>query len=1230
MPSNQKTYTITINGVTKALRDVDELQAALEDIQQNLGSISNEDINIHVNSEGLNEASEAIDEMRESANQLGNALKSTFTVDIDGVATDFDNITQAIGFLDDRAQGLNATLQEMRELNQDNTEEYDRLERKFREYINQSARLERARLASDELRDSLASQSRQLDLAVQGFTAVGNAMQMASGIMGLFGTESEEMTESINRTVQIMAVLQAAQELYNQTVTRGTFLNTTWNAAMKGSAAIMSALGIATTSASVAMRALQAAIAATGIGLLVVGVGELVGWLMRLSQSSSDATENINTIFDLVDRRLDNTKQELEKGVNLGLINDFQRLLTLIEQTDAAIQRVKASASNSEGTIGNILNQVSSSHQERLNEGTFNDENQIQHYESLIMKLQNTSNYATMSLEELGRILNEVGKGINEFDASKLEIDYLNDDENEKLRDFYNAQKEYINDIYNYRIELAEKNYQNAEVLDELQYENVKKTLSQELEATRKHYEELRKEYLLDFNTKKQLQEMASKGDTTAQLTLTQDESFQLNIDAAEQRAYDKIIKEHYQEQVKLQDELNSMRLESMREGLDKELAQLNQSYNERMHELQAREEDTTELQKQLIKNREAEIQRLNEQYQEQRLESLRQFQNELNQVYSDIQAEEQRYAIQAANSRFEKQRDDLAYNIQPLALNELDFGDFDIKEYFDTSELENALKGNISSIRSYYSEFTSLAREQAERIKQINLEALDYEYDANVSSENERYEQSLKELKDSLDKQIITRDDYNRLIEQAESAHNARLLQLQRNYNQDAEKLQSDLNDKITSLNAEQYSSEIKALQNQLSELNKLRGESSQRLNIGDMNLNVLGNQFLDISNMERFKDSYKQMAAEIENEMSQLTQKFQNGEISFDDFTKMKDELSSLQQSTQQALSATQMDWKGWASSIANIGSAAIGMFTQLYSSIANMQYQNEMARIERERELLDEELEMLEEQYQKQQEVYQNHTNNINSIEDELQTARGDRRTFLLDELTKEQAAQERAYAAQQKIERQKQQNEKKQQQLEKQQQAAEKARNNAQKKIQIMQATANTALAVTNALAVKPWFLGVALAAVAAAMGAAQIAIISRTQYKDGGLLKGKSHQEGGIPVGKTGIEVEGNEYIINRQTTLQNLQLMDFINSKRRRLNINDFERYFSSNSKLNKQQSKSNKLEQGGTLNNPNINLRREVERVRQDERPIYVSVTEIERVQRNLNNVRVVANAEE
>ncbi|MDH6311158.1 hypothetical protein M2451_004039 [Dysgonomonas sp. PFB1-18] len=113
-------------------------------------------------------------------------------------------------------------------------------------------------------------------------------------------------------------------------------------------------------------------------------------------------------------------------------------------------------------------------------------------------------------------------------------------------------------------------------------------------------------------------------------------------------------------------------------------------------------------------------------------------------------------------------------------------------------------------------------------------------------------------------------------------------------------------------------------------------------------------------------------------------------------------------------------------------------------------------------------------------------------------------------------------------------------------------------------QIVTATANVAEGVTKALK-WGWPLGPVFAGMVGAMGAIQIGIMTKqlAKFADGGLLNGKRHSQGGMRIEGTNIEVEGGEYVVNRESTSKNLGLVRYINSQRRELKPTDLNSFFS-------------------------------------------------------------------
>ena len=96
------------------------------------------------------------------------------------------------------------------------------------------------------------------------------------------------------------------------------------------------------------------------------------------------------------------------------------------------------------------------------------------------------------------------------------------------------------------------------------------------------------------------------------------------------------------------------------------------------------------------------------------------------------------------------------------------------------------------------------------------------------------------------------------------------------------------------------------------------------------------------------------------------------------------------------------------------------------------------------------------------------------------------------------------------------------------------------------IAIFQATIKAALAVINAITTGDPYTAAARAAVAAAIGAAEVIAISSAplpQFEKGGKVKGKSHREGGVHA-----ELEGDEFVISKKAArkigFDNLEMLN--------------------------------------------------------------------------------------
>lgn len=562
------------------------------------------------------------------------------------------------------------------------------------------------------------------------------------------------------------------------------------------------------------------------------------------------------------------------------------------------------------------------------------------------------------------------------------------------------------------------------------------------------------------------------------------------------------------------------------------------------------------------------------------------------------------------------------------------------------SSEGINAQKKYYEELKQseiqYLNEKEQIEKEAAQRDYQRQLEDEDARFKASKEAQKKELEELERSLKEKVDAHQITEKEANKVLQETRDEY---LKGEEKDLQTHNEKMQSIIeNGKAVLLNIElQYNEERKAATaSALEEQRKVtqdfyndidtimeRTQKRKTNDFGFINYGAYRQSLQDALN------ATKEIANQIESEKEALQNALDNNEISFDDFQKAKKELDDFGEEVKDktddlkdGLSNSFNTWmSGVMESINSYSSVLSGMFDTI-SEMYTRQLDAEQAKLDKQQELLDAELEMIEENLQKQEEVTQEHNDKVNSIEDELKSARGDRRQALIDQLAAERKAQEQSIEKEKQLTEEKKKQAQKQEQLKKQQDALDKKRKQQEKRASIVQATINAFTAVSNALAVQPWFVGLALSGVALGLGMANVAQIASQQYGKGGKLDGPSHKEGGIPVGNTGITVEGNEYIIRKESTMPNLPLLEYINSSQRRLTKDDLIRFYDNGKTPLINRTMTTKFAEGGELPQLSVDVKSLMNnaQAQQDDRPLVVSVVDIVNQTENLRQVRVLA----
>lgn len=1220
-------YTNTLNGLRAKLRDLkqelgtvdldldadtfqdltDEIKDLNDQVKQmeqdygtfsrNVGNYTDSMVDALNEFDGqVHETVGGIEEIKQGVDSLKG--KQLFDVNIGNQVVQFENVSQAIGEIDDMAHRAAAQMQALRDAGKQNTDEYDKLNQEFQEFINISANLERVRKQTDELRDSIASSTRGLDLGVQGFQALGNAMQMASGIAGLFGQNQEKVEEAINRTVQIQAILQSAQELYNQAVQKGTLLNTiysnTFGKITSGIGRMVTSLNLGTKAAKGLNTVLKANIfvaIATAILYVVTNLDKLSNILGITNKETETFTNLWNKISPII--------MGVGRVITDWLINPIRTLISTM-------------AKLIDGDFKGAFEEIGKGFKEQFN---IIEDYQKGYNDEIIRQQETVTKKQKIELDK--QLLNDI-----KYNEAKYGSDWKYTKKGIELYRQYFANKLalYNKDTDEYKQALIEQlNFERE--LKEFNKTSSSNAIDKENERLQveREIEDKLLSTMKDGNTKRmeELKLQRRRELEDAELRKKQGE-----LNEHEYQKLISAIKQEYNEKEK--DEMNQHYVEvsNLKKELEKSLINDNSDINVGLFNnlLQGNYRDIEELEKQIESFNKVWMNA----FDDGNLKSYNFGNGELKGISTPI--------IDQLKSSL-KDIDVLKSNVFGEISETTQQALGDLTKYYNEEQLKvlkkysgqeigiiiEMLNNRLKLEEVYFNQEKETERQHYDDLLQQAIKAEEKELDNAKLTEKEK--QDIKNKYQKLYEQI--NDNHYKRLENLEKQHSENILQIEKDVNYQRSELLNKYHDTVYNEYRKHYD-----------QLNQLRDKYS---NVDEVNLpselSSMGSFTTQILEQNKFKESFKTMKEEVTKQKAELVKQFEDGVISEDAFNKSYAQLDQLEDEIKTSLDEISMDWKDWATGIAEVASAMVSMWSQTFSMLADLQYNNEMKRIEELEKSYDKELELLQDKYDEQEELFQKHNENVNSIEGELETARGDRRLFLLDQINSEMQKREQAFATQQKIARQQEQLEKKKEQLEKQKEQAEKKRNKANQKVQIAQGLANTAVAVTNALAVSPWFLGVALAAVAAAMGAAQVAIISKQKFADGGVIQGKSHSQGGVKVLGGMAEVEGNEFITNKTTTTKNVDLLYYINSKKKKLDLNDFIDFYSSGSRQSIKTPKTI-FADGGTLpsqmNAPQMNVRNINASQYSDNRPIYVSVTEIENVQERVRNVRVLSGIED
>ena len=558
-------------------------------------------------------------------------------------------------------------------------------------------------------------------------------------------------------------------------------------------------------------------------------------------------------------------------------------------------------------------------------------------------------------------------------------------------------------------------------------------------------------------------------------------------------------------------------------------------------------------------------------------------------------------------------------YKETPILLDVYDDRFNRLKDFID--KYEETVTKNSQLLRSKEAEQADIEKQQA-------IAAITSKYNDMIKEENDYYEKLEEANKAKVEIGQATEAEvendlmrHNERIEAINDERNMAVLKANMEFNDKLEKVDEEHNNRILDMNkkiSDYVIRDIKEMVNAADTIFENHGEVKNSWGILDLGATS--------KNLDKATEIYEVAFDSIKSEQDSLIEQLRAKEISYGDFTNANNELNEEAKYVKGKLKEIEADSKDSIGKFIDSINTYVQAIGQGIQDVLSQVWANQDAAYDKEIENLDKWIDIYEDKLQYQKDITQEYANNINSIEDELSTARGDRREKLIDDLNAQMAAQRASLAQEKMIENEKQKEKDKKEKLELQQRKKERDR-------AVISAIISTALATANGLATQPFVpVGIAMGALATTLGAVQIALIKSQKYANGGVIQGKPHSQGGVKVLGGRAEVEGGEFITNKQSTSANLDILEFINSKKRRVDLNDLVTFYSTKKPLPKPMAKT-KFANGGEiptlrtdldLNDKLVTMFEEFGR-----RPSVVSVVDIIKAQDKVNKVRTLAGVE-
>ena len=293
------------------------IQVAYEAETSSLKATVNE-IN-QINDKVVEGAQDSAKKVKASYSSIASSFSAAFSSGevkkaLDNQVKAIDNLGKSGKSLTGQLRGLKQELAALETAGQDGTAAFQKL-------LIAAAKLE------DQIGDTrdrvriLASDTFKFDAAVGATQALASGFELAQGAAALFGSESEDLQKALLKVQAATAVANGVQQIAALVTQESAIKTAVLTAAQAAYAAVV---GTSTG----ALRLFKLALAGTGIGVLVLAIGELISYFNDLQAQSSKT----QTIFERFKDTFSNAKTAIE-GYRDAIINAQERIDVALGKT---------------------------------------------------------------------------------------------------------------------------------------------------------------------------------------------------------------------------------------------------------------------------------------------------------------------------------------------------------------------------------------------------------------------------------------------------------------------------------------------------------------------------------------------------------------------------------------------------------------------------------------------------------------------------------------------------------------------------------------------------------------------------------------------------------------------------------------------------------------------------------------------------------------------------------